>query len=74
MNSGYNTYTHGNVTMKLPVSYTNRNVFFQKQRTGRQNRSCLGGLVSVGGEGYKERVKESKYGGNNAYSCKKMEK
>jgi hypothetical protein len=28
----------------------NKNVFFQKQRTGRQNRSCLGGVVGRGRE------------------------
>jgi hypothetical protein len=32
------------------------------------------GLVPVGGEGYREGVKEDEYGGDAMYSCMKMEK
>jgi hypothetical protein len=46
---------------------------FQKQRTGRKNRSCLG--VGTCGKGKKkESVYKGECSGNITYSCLKMEK
>jgi hypothetical protein len=49
---GYNTYIQRNVTVKLCIVILSKNVFYQKQRTGRQNRSCL--EAGTGGRGEDE--------------------
>jgi hypothetical protein len=48
--------------------------FFQKWKTRRQNRSCLGVRTRVCLGGCEERVQEGKYGRNVMYTCMKMEK
>jgi hypothetical protein len=68
MNSGYNTYTHRNVTRKPMYSFLNKQKYlflFSKM----ENRSSLGGWYKWDGGGYEERVQEGKYGGN-MYTCR----
>jgi hypothetical protein len=55
-NLGYNTYIHGNVTMKSFYSYL-KNVFLHKWRTGRQIRFCLGIATSGRREDIRKRCR-----------------
>jgi hypothetical protein len=52
----------------------NKNDFFSKMKDWKVKQVLPGGLVPVGGGGYKERVKEGDYGGNVRHSCRKMGK
>jgi hypothetical protein len=53
------------------LKQTKMSFFFhlQNQRTGGHNRSCLGGLVPVGGVRSREREWEGEYSANTVYTC-----
>jgi hypothetical protein len=55
-------------TLYSYLKQTKMPFFIQKQRTGKQNRSCLGGGYQWEGGGYKERGSEGEYGANNLYT------
>jgi hypothetical protein len=60
--------------MKLHIDILNKQNIFFFSKTGGWETVPVWGSVSVERGGCKERMYEGEYGGNNMYSCMKMEK
>jgi hypothetical protein len=58
-----------NETPCIAILNKKKSFIFQKQKTRRQNKSYMGGLVPVGGRRIQGKVVAGKYGGNIMYTC-----